>query len=505
MAILMGSLFGGGQGLTNVGIIDPSSGAAHWVPRGEAAKAVVEANRGAVQPSMASSDAQGNTTYSQDSPNFAKEVRPSPQQAAQVGASPGGVNAASPALNKAGKLITLLRSGLQGALAGRAASEQATAASGGRRSGGAGMGFEAAQAYPWQQAMQQQSVERGGLENQMLGNQVQYAPALNFLKLLQGQAGVGKTQAEAGKATAETAAIPQKTALEAAQAEAAHYKDDPNLGLIDLRTGQPINPSALAPLTAEEAQVLGKQPGDRVPLKLKNTASEIAVRGLTTVNTEEGVYERNRNTGTMTRLGANPRMVFAPEQRIVPAAADPNNPGALTYMRAGQAMASGAQAPGSANVQAAKKEAVSEVPTKIGDQKVAFNTALQHADLLKSAIMALGNGDQNTLNSLKNRFKAEFGATGPVTAEVIAGAYTREINKMLSSGHMTDAEIGTIGKTLNVNRQSPQQSLAVLDSYRALAQSKMKMLTDQANAAKTGGAKSSGMTADDMLKKYPPR
>src|SRR5580704_9378458 len=123
--------------------------------------------------------------------------------------------------------------------------------------------------------------------------------------MLQGQADIGKTQAdtgkataETGKATAETAAIPAKQALEQAQAEAANYKDDPNLGLIDLRTKQPVSNAAAAPLTAEEAQVLGKNEGDRVPIKLKNTASEIAARGLTTVNTEEGVFERNRITGT---------------------------------------------------------------------------------------------------------------------------------------------------------------------------------------------------------------
>lgn len=71
-----------------------------------------------------------------------------------------------------------------------------------------------------------------------------------------------------------------KSLLDAAQTEAANYKEDPNLGLIDLRTKQPVSPNALAPLGPGEAEVLGKKPGDMVPLKLKNTANEIMNRGI---------------------------------------------------------------------------------------------------------------------------------------------------------------------------------------------------------------------------------
>ncbi len=78
------------------------------------------------------------------------------------------MNATSPGLSKMGKLATLLTSGLQGALAGRAADEQTIAATGGRRGGGVGTGFEAGVSYPWQRATQQQQVEKGGIENQML-------------------------------------------------------------------------------------------------------------------------------------------------------------------------------------------------------------------------------------------------------------------------------------------------------------------------------------------------
>lgn len=301
-------------------------------------------------------------------------------------------------------------------------------------------------------------------------------------------ADIGKSEAEAGKFRSDTALAPHRAALEDAQADAANYKDDPNLGLIDLRTKKPISDVGFAPLTADEARVLGKKEGERVPLKTKNTANEIAMRGITTVNTEEGVYERNRQAETMNRLGSNPRMMFAPGEQYTGVAADPLNPGKITLMKKGQAAAQGVSLPASAESQAAKAVTKSAVAGKISEEINAFNTAIAHADLLTNAAKALGNNDQNTLNQLKNQFANEFGSTGPVTSQVIADAYTREINKMLSSGHITDSEIGQIGKTLNVTRQSLPQTLSALGAYRALAASKMQMRRQQVDRGQKGEA-----------------
>ena len=154
-----------------------------------------------------------------------------------------------PGLNKAQKLEVLLTSGLKGAMAGRAASENAVVQSGGRRSGGAGIGFEAGFEQPLIDASRQQQFQRSQLENQQLQQQVQFYPqtaALGIGKTIsdiqKNTAEAGKATAEGGKATAEAGAIPTKTALEQAQALAARYKEDPGSGsLIDLQTGQPIN------------------------------------------------------------------------------------------------------------------------------------------------------------------------------------------------------------------------------------------------------------------------
>lgn len=307
-----------------------------------------------------------------------------------------------------------------------------------------------------------------------------------------------EASAKADQATAEAAALPAKqkleesqTTLAGAQAEAAHYKEDPNLGLVDLRTGQPVSQGGIASLTAAEAQALGggKQEGDRVPLKVKNTASEIVNRGHTTLNMEEGVYDYDRNSGQKTRLGTNPRMMFSPENRIVQAAEDPNNPGVLTYQRAGTAMKEGATAPGSVGSITAKATAKAVAPGgKVGEEINAFQTAQQHADMLTKAITALHNGDEQTLNGMKNSMKNEFGVAGPVTAQAIADAYQREVTKMVSGGHMTDSEIASVGKTLDTNRQSPQQMLAVIGAYKGLAGSKLAIRKRNVQAGMQGKA-----------------
>src|SRR5258707_651156 len=95
------------------------------------------------------------------------------QQAATAGATPGGENAPSPGLTKAGTLATLLMSGLQGAMAGRAASENMVAASGGRRSGGAGTGFEAGYTLPWQRATQQAELGQKQAQTGVLQSEAQ--------------------------------------------------------------------------------------------------------------------------------------------------------------------------------------------------------------------------------------------------------------------------------------------------------------------------------------------
>jgi hypothetical protein len=164
---------------------------------------------------------------------------------------------------------------------------------------------------------------------------------------------------------------------------------------------------------------------------------------------------------------------------------DPNDPGYAYFTSAANAMNQNLPSPMGAGTQAAKVEARSEVPTKIGDQKVAFTTMIQHAQLLRNAAKALNNGDMQTLNGLENAFKNEFGYSGPITAAAIADAYKGEVSNVINKGHITDTGNEKIAHTLDPTHQNYKTIDSVLGAYQALAQSKMNMLNQQAQSATT--------------------
>lgn len=441
-------------------------------------------------------------------PAFPTQGTPTFQQAATSGAQPGGANALSPGLNKAGKLMTLLTSGLQGALAGRAASEQATVASGGRRSGGAGMGFEAAQAYPWQQLSRQLGAEQQAAQTGVLQSEAQnvnipgMGPIPGWLAKAMGpaylrqQGTLGAAQTRAG-AEVQGKDIQGQTARDVAR--------------INQGEAIPVDETTanLAGFPALAGQSAGRATWTNINKALEAKGYRVQDMGENGTGPNQGMWLMDR-AGNRIRQTSPNSLVFQRgasfAQNRPEVVVDPNDPGYAYYTTAANAMRNNLPAPQGAGTVAAKAEARSEVPTKVGDQKVAFKTALQHADLLSNAMKALSNGDQQTLNRLKNSFANEFGATGPISAQAIADAYTREVTKMLSSGHLTDSEVATVGKTLDPQRQSLQQVAGVLSAYRALAQSKLNMLNQQADAAKNPRANSGGgPTAADMLKKYPPK
>jgi hypothetical protein len=122
---------------------------------------------------------------------------------------------------------------------------------------------------------------------------------------------------------------------------------------------------------------------------------------------------------------------------------------------------------------------------KPAEELVAFNTAIAHADLLKQAAVALKNGDLKVLNSIKNKYKEQTGSDLPTNYKVIAGAYSRELNKALSAGHVTDTEIKEAGATIPSDA-SLEQILGATDAYKALMQSKVQQRKAQYEAGKTG-------------------
>jgi hypothetical protein len=105
------------------------------------------------------------------------------------------------------------------------------------------------------------------------------------------------------------------------------------------------------------------------------------------------------------------------------------------------------------------------------DTRLAYNTALDHSQLLMQAAQALQNGNVQALNSLKNKFGTAFGSTGPITFNAIANAYNHEVTSVVAKGHMTDKEVETGGASLPGNASLPQIQ-SVVGAYNSLMKSK---------------------------------
>lgn len=413
--------------------------------------------------------------------------------AAQPTAPPAGPT-------KAHKLLQILQGGLQGAMAGRAASENAVAQSGGRRSVGAGAGFTAGFELPWQHAMQGQQLEQAKAQTALTQSQSEMVdtplgkfPAglakVIFPASIGAQARTGAAQIGANART-EAADTAAGARVQGAQIGATSRENVADTAAGSREKVANINQGSALPLDETVANLVGLPEMAGQPVgkgTLTNINKMLQARGYQQKDLgTDGMWLTDRAGNKLKRMGDSPSLARA-QARPVQAAADPNNPGALTYMSGGEAIRTGAAAPGSAATQAAKGVAKSATSGKIGEEVGAFNTALQHADLLKAAATALNNGDNRTLNSLKNRFKTEFGSADVTNFQAISNAYSREITKMLSSGHMTDSEIGSSEATLPKDA-SPAQILGAIDAYKALASSKMNVRKQQVEQGMKGKA-----------------
>jgi hypothetical protein len=391
---------------------------------------------------------------------------------------PEGTTAKSPALTKKGALMAVLLGGLQG----------------GMRSAGTktfGQGFENAEQAPIQMAGAKLGLEREGLQNRVLSQSLPFLGLKTQVDLQKGIADLNKTNAEAARIPGQQKLDEAELAVRNAQALAGNYKEQEGI-LIDLRTGQPLTPDAsgLVSTPADIAPAMGVKPGTRLPAKQITAARNaayghlaaadpivVAQIGVPPVNDPTALADWGKKAEAIkTRMSAAPRVEMTLARPIQ--VADTANPGDTKYVSAGEAMKQGAAGPQSASVVVPKQAAEAEVPTNIGNQKVAFNTMIDHAELLKKAATALNNRDARLFNSLKNDLKSAFGSSDLTDFNAIANAYNHEVTSVISKGHITDSEVKTGGATMpsNANLETINK---VLDSYKALAKSKMKNLNKQ--------------------------
>jgi len=208
--------------------------------------------------------------------------KPSYAEAANSG--PGGTpNALSPGLTKLGKLGVLLTSGVQGALAGRAAQEQMIAQTGGRRAGGVGTGFQAGYQLPFLRAampleLEQKQAETGlaraGLQpvDTPYGQMPASLAAKNLLPwMVRGQAQLGAAEIGAkGKTDAANIAARNRLDVTALQTAITAHKGGKYVADVDPQTGQPFyhvfNPFG---------QELGRADVNVIPSLMQRTSSTI--------------------------------------------------------------------------------------------------------------------------------------------------------------------------------------------------------------------------------------
>jgi len=164
--------------------------------------------------------------------------------------------------------------------------------------------------------------------------------------------------------------------------------------------------------------------------------------------------------------------------------------------------------PGRYTVPQFSGEAITQVQTaktmapggKGGEEALAFQTAIQHADLLKKAAQALNNGDTRTLNSLKNTLATEFGDADLTNFNAIKHVYENEVQKMIAGSHITDAELKKNDASLPDNANF-ETTMKVLNSYQALAQSKLSLRQKQEQLGKEGKSMTSaGSQPEGMIR-----
>lgn len=413
----------------------------------------------------------------QDAPP-APPPQPPPDPMKDLSAAPAAAQGA-PQLageTKGHKLLRILTAGLQGGLNGVASNAQTYAQTG--RNAGFGGGVYGSQMLPLQREALAGQNQHVAAETNLIGQQAKQlgqsvtimtpnGPMVIPFALAKGALGASiGGQYKEGAAT-----IGAKARTDAAQTGADARVKAAQMGL---------GPVADVPQDLQDQLGLPA----KLPLKMLNTAESAANRPLTTLAGENDTFVVNKQTGEKRALGVGSPRIAAALARPVQIA-DADNPGETKFVSGGTAISTGAAGPQSASVQAPKAVAKKATSGNWADQKIAFNTAIQHAELLRDAAKALNNGDVRALSAISNQAKSQFGDPDLTNFQAIANAYNHEITSVISKGHITDNEVKSGDRTLpaDANYQTIDK---VLKSYQSLAQSKMTQLQKQIDEGMKG-------------------
>ena len=136
------------------------------------------------------------------------------------------------------------------------------------------------------------------------------------------------------------------------------------------------------------------------------------------------------------------------------------------------------QEPGRYTVPSYTPEAIGQKSTtqyftsgKGAQQLTAFNTAMQHLDLLDKLGADLNNTNLQVANRAKQAWAEQTGNPAPANFEAAKNAMSGEVAAALKASGATDQEIAKVEETFS-RKQSPEQLKGAIDTYRQLLQSK---------------------------------
>lgn len=118
------------------------------------------------------------------------------------------------------------------------------------------------------------------------------------------------------------------------------------------------------------------------------------------------------------------------------------------------------------------------VQGKGGQQLNAFNTAMQHLDLLSKLGGDLKNTDIQVVNRARQAWAQATGSPAPANFAAAKNAMSGEVAAALKASGATDQEIEKVGETFD-RAQSPAQIQGAIGTYRQLLQSKAHNLQMQ--------------------------
>ena len=177
------------------------------------------------------------------------------------------------------------------------------------------------------------------------------------------------------------------------------------------------------------------------------------------------------------------------------AVADPNNPGQTIMVPRKEA--AGMAGPQSASVIVPKKEAEYMTSGAGGKQLTAFNTAIQHLDLLDKLGQDLNNTNIQIFNRAKQAWAEQTGNPAPANFAAAKNAMAGEVASALKASGATDQEIREVGTTFN-RAQSPAQLSGAIGTYKSLLYSKAQNLRKQYESGMQGkpnfGSSGSGLS-----------